>query len=192
MTVNSPQSDPLGADGSMGAAAATAGSDAPATDELPPAPVRLDELAIPALLLAIGGFLTYGLVTMDVPETAGAPGPRFFPTIVTVMIFAAATVLSIQVIVGYLRSREQVVDTPRTDWWATGTVVLAFLAFAAALIPLGWIVAGALLFWGVARGLGSRRPVFDALLSLGVSSFIQLAFSAGLGLRLPPGIFGWF
>ncbi|MER8002564.1 tripartite tricarboxylate transporter TctB family protein [Streptomyces sp. NPDC095613] len=61
-------------------------------------------------------------------------------------------------------------------------------AFIALLVPLGWLLSGALLFWGVARALGSRRPVFDAFLSIAISSIVQLAFSAGLGLSLPPGI----
>ena len=53
---------------------------------------------------------------------------------------------------------------------------------------LGWVLAGALLFWGVSIGLGSRRYVFDAAIALLVSSAVQIAFSAGLGLTLPGGI----
>lgn len=152
----------------------------------------LDELVIPALLVMIGGYLAFGLGTMEIPESAAWPGPDFFPLIVTVIIFIIAAVMSVQIVLAHRRSRSHARGGARTDWKATGTVVAAFLVFGALLLPLGWILAGALLFWGVARGLGSRRPVFDLLLSLGVSSLIQLAFSAGLGLRLPPGIFGWF
>jgi putative tricarboxylic transport membrane protein len=156
-------------------------------------PVRLDELAIPALLVMIGGYLAYGLATMEVPATADWPGPGFFPTIIAVIIFVIAALLSVQIILAHHRTRTSGRDGgPRTDWKATGTVVAALLVFAAALLPLGWILAGALLFWGVARGLGSRRPGFDLLVALGMSCLIQLAFSAGLGLRLPPGILGWF
>jgi putative tricarboxylic transport membrane protein len=113
--------------------------------------------------------------------------------IVTVILFAIAAVMSVQIVLGHRRTRTQRRDGGlRTDWKATATVVVAFLVFGALLLPLGWIVAGALLFWGVARGLGSRRPGFDLLLAVGMSCLVQLAFSAGLGLRLPPGIFGWF
>ncbi|GAA2691028.1 MULTISPECIES: tripartite tricarboxylate transporter TctB family protein [Actinosynnema] len=65
-----------------------------------------------------------------------------------------------------------------------GTIVV----FIVVLNPLGWLLSGALLFWGSARALGSRRPLFDLFLSLAISSIVQLAFSAGLGLNLPPGI----
>lgn len=44
------------------------------------------------------------------------------------------------------------------------------------------------MFWGVSIGLGSRRYVFDAAIALLVSSAVQIAFSAGLGLTLPGGI----
>ncbi|MGW3236596.1 tripartite tricarboxylate transporter TctB family protein [Streptomyces olivaceus] len=76
----------------------------------------------------------------------------------------------------------------RSNQWAVTGLVGTIVAFIALLEPLGWLLSGAMLFWGVARSLGSRRPVFDLFLSLAVSSLVQLAFSAGLGLSLPPGV----
>ncbi|MFD5746115.1 tripartite tricarboxylate transporter TctB family protein [Streptomyces sp. NPDC127033] len=76
----------------------------------------------------------------------------------------------------------------RSNRWAVAGLVGTIVAFIALLVPLGWLLSGALLFWGVARALGSRRPVFDIFLSVAISSTVQLAFSAGLGLSLPPGI----
>jgi len=157
---------------------------------------RLEELAIPELLFAIGGYLVFGLSTMQIPETAKWPGPDFFPLIITVIVFAVAAALTLQIVRAHLHARRHggtgQAAGPRTDWKATLVVTAAFVAFGLALVPLGWILAGTILFWGVARGLGSRRPVFDLLVALGVSSLVQLAFSAGLGLSLPPGILGWF
>lgn len=78
---------------------------------------------------------------------------------------------------------------PRTNlrslFGALGTTIV----FIAALTPLGWLLSGAFLFWGISRALGSRRPVFDIFLALAMSSIVQIAFSIGLGLNLPPGIF---
>ncbi|MEV7869333.1 tripartite tricarboxylate transporter TctB family protein [Streptomyces sp. NPDC088124] len=76
----------------------------------------------------------------------------------------------------------------RSNRWGVAGLVGTIGAFIALLVPLGWLLSGALLFWGVARALGSRRPVFDIFLSVAISSTVQLAFSAGLGLSLPPGI----
>ncbi|GMA37981.1 tripartite tricarboxylate transporter TctB family protein [Mobilicoccus caccae] len=70
--------------------------------------------------------------------------------------------------------------------WCIG----GFALFAATLELLGWILAAALLFWFVARGIGSRRPLFDISAALLLSSVIYLTFSVGLGLRLPSGVLG--
>lgn len=75
-----------------------------------------------------------------------------------------------------------------TDWRTTGTVFGALVGFTLILQPLGWLLAGAALFWAIARALGSNRPVFDIGVAIIFSSCIQLAFSAGLGLNLPSGI----
>ncbi|MBA2813643.1 tripartite tricarboxylate transporter TctB family protein [Streptomyces sp. KM273126] len=76
----------------------------------------------------------------------------------------------------------------RSNRRAVAGLVGTIVAFIVLLVPLGWLLSGALLFWGVARALGSRRPVFDIFLSIAISSIVQLAFSAGLGLNLPPGV----
>jgi putative tricarboxylic transport membrane protein len=75
-----------------------------------------------------------------------------------------------------------------TDWRTTGFVFGALIGFVLILQPVGWLISAAALFWVIARALGSRRPVFDIGVALIFSSFIQLAFSAGLGLNLPSGI----
>lgn len=75
-----------------------------------------------------------------------------------------------------------------SDWRAVLTVVGSLLAFIVLLRPLGWIVAAAVLFWGVAYALGSRRPTFDISVALVVSSVVQLAFGYALGLNLPAGL----
>ena len=78
----------------------------------------------------------------------------------------------------------------RIDWRCLGIVVASLTVFILLLQPVGWLLSAALLFFGVAYALGSRRYLFDAVLSLVFSSVIQLAFVAGLGLNLPAGILG--
>ena len=146
-------------------------------------------LAVAGILAAIGAYLTAGIVTTDVPEGAKAPGPTFFPILIVIAIFVLAVLLTVQT----LRKPEHVAEADtghrfHTDWKSLGLVFGAFLAFALLLIPVGWLLSAAVLFWGVSRALGSRRPLFDVGLSLVFSSCIQLAFGAGLGLNLPGGI----
>lgn len=146
-------------------------------------------LVVAVILAAIGSYLAVGIATMDVPKGAKAPGPTFFPILIVIAIFLLAVLLTVQT----LRKPEHVAETAgshrfHTDWKSLGLVFAAFLAFAVLLVPAGWLLSAALLFWGASRALGSKRPLFDLGLSLVFSSCIQLAFGAGLGLSLPGGI----
>lgn len=143
--------------------------------------------------VVIGGFSLYlliGVLTLDPGEEF--PGPRFFPTILAVAGLALAVLLALQVV----RTPQAPENASRRTWrfhsdfealaWGVG----GFLAFALLLPWLGWILAGALLFWCVARAFGSRRVVFDLVLALFISSLAYLGFDVGLGLTLPSGILG--
>lgn len=149
-------------------------------------------LVVPAVVAAFSTYLLIGALTMEIPEGTDFPGPTFYPLILTV----AGYVLAALLVLHYLRTPEHPEElsarTWRThsDWTAVVWSAGGFLAFALTLELLGWILAAALLFWAVARGFGSRRPLFDISLALVLSSAIYLAFSVGLGLNLPSGILG--
>ncbi|MFI7483361.1 tripartite tricarboxylate transporter TctB family protein [Kocuria sp. M1R5S2] len=149
-------------------------------------------LVVPAVLAAFSTYLLIGCLTMEIPEGTDFPGPTFYPLILAV----AGYVLTALLTVHYLRSPEHPEETSQrtwrthSDWSAVAWAAGGFLAFALTIEVLGWILAAALLFWAVARGFGSRRPLFDITLALLVSSAIYLAFTVGLGLNLPSGILG--
>ena len=171
---------------------------------------RRTGLVLPLLMLLVGVVLAVGTITMDVPENVAWPGPRLFPTVIAIACFVFAVLMAVDV----LRHPEpervaahaedassDAADADASDASdvaeetrvrsnrpAVLALVGTLVAFIVVLDPLGWLLSGSLLFWGVARALGSRRPLFDAFLSIAVSSIVQLAFSAGLGLNLPPGV----
>ncbi|RKN06005.1 tripartite tricarboxylate transporter TctB family protein [Streptomyces radicis] len=173
---------------------------------------RRTGLVVPLLLLVIGVTLAIGTITMDVPSNVASPGPRLFPGVISVACVVLAAFLGADML--RRPEPERVAERPaeapatadetgadetgakaaadetmfRSNRPAVLGLVGTFVVFIALLEPLGWLLAGALLFWGVARALGSRRPVFDTFLSIAISSIVQLAFSAGLGLNLPPGV----
>jgi putative tricarboxylic transport membrane protein len=55
------------------------------------------ELAVVAVLYAIATFLTIGTITMNV-QGKSAPGPQFFPILVCIVLYLAATLLAIQIL----------------------------------------------------------------------------------------------
>ncbi len=149
-------------------------------------------LVLPLIMAAFSTYLLHGILTMEVPEGTDFPGPRFFPG----LLMVAGYVLAALLVLHYLRSPEPAEElsdrTYRTftDWSALAWAVGGFMLFALLLEHLGWILAAALLFWCVARGVGSKRHLFDISLALTLSSVIYLAFDVGLGLNLPSGILG--
>lgn len=200
MSAADPTPEGRTSDGSApGGAGAAAGTDEPTTGGTPP-PAAAGEhgfwhgrsaLLMPVLLAAFSLFLLIGAVLLPAGDT-DFPGPRFFPMI----LGGVGMVLAILLALGVLRTPEPVTEksgrTYRThsDFVALGWVAGGFLAFALLLPWLGWILAGALLFWCAAHGFGSRRPLFDILIALFLSSVVYLIFGSGLGLVLPSGILG--
>lgn len=146
---------------------------------------------MPGVIAAFSLYILIGVLTMDVGD-ADFPGPRFFPTILAVLGLVLAAIIAL----GIIRHPEHPENNSDRSWrfhsdfQALGWTVGGFLAFAVLLPWLGWIIAGGIVFWCAARGFGSRRPLFDVLVSLFMSSVAYLAFSVALGLNLPSGILG--
>ncbi|MDR6690947.1 putative tricarboxylic transport membrane protein [Microbacterium sp. 1154] len=176
---------------------------------------RRTGLVVPAVMLAVGLALIVGTLTMTVPANTAPPGPQLFPALIAGAVIVLAVLLAIDVIrrpepaevvdgtaagdtaeidddalIAAVEGREPDAPAvrPRSNQWALAGAVGTVIVFIAALTPLGWLLSGAFLFWGIARSLGSRRPIFDIFLSLAISAIVQIAFSGGLGLNLPPGI----
>jgi putative tricarboxylic transport membrane protein len=79
------------------------------------------------------------------------------------------------------------VEPARIDWRTLGITVAGLAGFILILPFAGWIVSAAALFWVISWAFGSRRPLLDIGIGVIISSIIQLAFGAGLGLTLPAG-----
>ncbi|MFD1718087.1 tripartite tricarboxylate transporter TctB family protein [Georgenia deserti] len=146
-------------------------------------------LVLALVMVAFSTYLLYGVLTMAPTDNADIVGPAFYPTILLVLGYVLAALL----ILAYVRRPEPVerdAHTTYSDWAALAWCVGGFAVFAALLNVLGWILAAAVLFWCVARGIGSKRPLFDITLALLVSSIVYLAFAVLLGLNLPSGVLG--
>ncbi|MFE9333789.1 tripartite tricarboxylate transporter TctB family protein [Streptomyces sp. NPDC006925] len=80
-------------------------------------------------------------------------------------------------------------DDEPGDWRTVTLLAGVFLAFAALIEPLGFPLAGALLFWGSAFTLGSRRHALtrDPLIAAGLSLLTYTVFHLLLGVHLPGG-----
>lgn len=152
------------------------------------------ELALAALVAAVGVVVLVDASRIEAPATSNAVGPRFFPVLVGVLLLVVGGWLAVDVLRGGAGEPEvdEDVDLSRpSDWRTLALLTAAFVAHALLLRPAGWPVAGAVLFWGTAAALGSRSWLRDGVVSVALAVLVWLVFARGLGLGLPGGpLFG--
>ncbi|WP_218004579.1 tripartite tricarboxylate transporter TctB family protein [Microtetraspora niveoalba] len=118
-------------------------------------------------------------------------GPRPVPVFLGVLLVAVAVIYAVDVARGGRGEPEGGEDvdlTTRIDWRTVLLLIGAFAANAALIELLGWVISGAILFWGSAFALGSRRPVRDLAIAAALSLATFYGFAIGLGVNLPAGV----
>ncbi|MBA3780436.1 MAG: tripartite tricarboxylate transporter TctB family protein [Nocardioides sp.] len=150
------------------------------------------ELGVALLLGVVGVVVLLDAVRLDVPYSQSDPvGPRTLPFIVAGLLLVCAVGLAVDVLRGGHGEAEEGEDvdlTAPTEWRVVVPLVGVFVANVLLIDVLGWVVSGALLFFGSACALGSRHIARDAFISLALSLATFYGFYLGLGILLPAGI----
>ncbi|MGH4030842.1 tripartite tricarboxylate transporter TctB family protein [Actinomycetota bacterium Odt1-20B] len=149
------------------------------------------ELGVCVLLSALGALVLTDALTMDVEITQRGPvGPKTVPVVVGIGLLVVAVLLAVDVLRGghgEAEGGEDIDLSEPTDWRTVLLLAGVFLATAVLIEPLGFPVAGALLFWGAAYALGSRHLDRDPLIAAGLSVVTFFVFDNLLGVPLPGG-----
>ncbi|MFJ4685503.1 tripartite tricarboxylate transporter TctB family protein [Streptomyces sp. NPDC091377] len=149
------------------------------------------ELGVCALLLALGVLVLTDALTMDVDIAQRGPvGPKTVPIAVGIGLLVIAALLAVDVIRGGRGEAEGGEDidlSEPSDWKTVLLLGGVFLGSAVLIEPVGFPIAGALLFWGAAFALGSRRFDRDPLIAAGLSLVTYVLFNNLLGVPLPGG-----
>ncbi|WP_037835166.1 MULTISPECIES: tripartite tricarboxylate transporter TctB family protein [unclassified Streptomyces] len=149
------------------------------------------ELGVCALLLVLGVLVLTDALTMDVDIAQRGPvGPKTVPIVVGAGLLVIAALLAVDVLRGgrgQAETGEDVDLSEPADWRTVLLLAGVFLGTAVLIEPLGFPVAGALLFWGAAFALGSRRIDRDPLIAAGLSLVTYVVFNNLLGVPLPGG-----
>ncbi|WP_308405512.1 tripartite tricarboxylate transporter TctB family protein [Streptomyces tardus] len=185
----------------------TPDSDADSDADLAPAPAYDPETApwvgprawvFPALVATFGAIAVWGAFTIQAPPNTDPPGPGVVPGVVGTLLLvvagwmAASNVRSARALRGSGRTQlPGHAPAPPTDWPPVLLIVGTLAVHVALLETLGWLLAGSLLFWGVAYAFGARSYARDALVAVSMSAAVQVGFSLGLGLSLPGGVLEW-
>jgi len=150
------------------------------------------ELGVALLLGVVGVVVLVDAAGIHAPYSQADPvGPRTVPFLVAGLLLVCAVGLAVNVLRGGHGEAEEGEDvdlTAPTEWRVVLPLVGAFVANVLLIDLLGWVVSGALLFWGCSWALGSRHPVRDAVISLALSLATFYGFYLGLGIQLPAGV----
>ena len=146
-----------------------------------------------ALFLGALGLLVI-VQALLLPESRiarGPVGPGAIPVVVGGLLVVVAAFLALDVYRGGRGEPEGGEDvdlTGRSDWRTVLLLAAAFVSNALLIEGLGWPFSGAILFWGSAFALGSRKYIRDAVIALVLSFGSWYLFAFGLGVILPVGI----
>ena len=147
-------------------------------------PRMRDVAAAVVLLLGAAGAIVEG---RSLPfGTIASPGPGFFPLTVAVAFAGMAVLLLV---------RRQTAEVPLA--WPPGArlrllaVVAALFAFTALLEPLGFLAATFLLMLVLFRVVEQHRWAIVIAEAVAAAVASQVLFKTWLGVRLPPGPWGF-
>ncbi|MEV0827458.1 tripartite tricarboxylate transporter TctB family protein [Nonomuraea rubra] len=149
------------------------------------------ELGLAVVVLVLGVLVVVGTLDVSAAASQLGIGPRFFP----VLVGGAMVLIGLFYVADVLRGgrgdpeeSEDVDAEAPTDWRSLGLVSGIFLAFAALLDLLGWIVGASLLFFGLSVALGAGNKLRAAVIAVVMGVATYLLFVNGLGVRLPGGV----
>jgi putative tricarboxylic transport membrane protein len=150
------------------------------------------ELGVALLLGVVGVVVLVDAAGIHAPYSQADPvGPRTVPFLVAGLLLVCAVGLAVNVLRGGHGEAEEGEDvdlTAPTEWRVVLPLVGTFVANVLLIDVLGWVISGALLFWGSSWALGSGHPVRDAVISLALSLATFYGFYLGLGVLLPAGV----
>ncbi|AQW50802.1 tripartite tricarboxylate transporter TctB family protein [Streptomyces violaceusniger] len=146
---------------------------------------------VAALLFLAAGVAVLGWA-FAIPEGAidQDVGPRAFPLLVGVGLCVAASVAVVQAFRGSdpVQAEQAREEARLTEWRPVAALLALLVGYLFALAPCGYWQSTAVLFALVARVLGSRRLLHDALIGLVLALAVYFLFDRLLGIHLPPGI----
>lgn len=166
----------------------------PAADTVPEASrwSRIAELLVALGVVVLGVVVLVQTQDIRVARAMARVGPRVIPTVVGGGLILIGLWYAISILRGSVASigadSEDVDPTLPPDWATLGGIGVALAVYAVTIERLGFIIASALLFVITAFSLGSRSYLRDAAIAILIAVGVYVAFSTGLGVRLPEGV----
>ena len=145
-----------------------------------------------AALGLLGAYVLFDASRIGAAGSSNDPiGPKAVPVLLGIALIVLAAFYAVDVFRGGQGEAEEGEDVDlgtSSDWRTIGLLIVAFGINAVLIEPLGWVISGALLFWGSAFALGNRHHIRGLAIGLALSLVTFYAFAVGLGVNLPAGI----
>jgi putative tricarboxylic transport membrane protein len=145
------------------------------------------EVLIGLGVAALGAFIAFESSLIEVSPAYAKVGPQAIPYLVAAglilfgLLFAAMS----------LRPRSADIEPAKAepaDWQALAVISVGLIAQMLLLVPAGFVIASAILFYCVAFGFGSRRYLRDGVVAILLAVIVYIGFTRGLDLQLPAGV----
>jgi putative tricarboxylic transport membrane protein len=141
-------------------------------------------------LLAASAAILIGVTAIPGRGGYGTAGPRFVPLIVAcgLILLSALFLLRTWWRPDVALAERSAEEDDATHWATPALIMVALLAYAFLLEPVGYPLATAAVFVALARILGSHALVRDVLAGLVLGFGLFTAFTQYLGVSLPAGL----
>jgi putative tricarboxylic transport membrane protein len=156
---------------------------------------RIAELALAVGVIVLGAIVLWETRDIRITPMNSRIGPRVIPYVVGAGLVIVGIWLVIDILLGHRakpggggEDSEDADPTLPTDWITIGFIAAALVAYLILIERAGFIIASAVLFFGAAFGMGSRRVIRDGVVAIVMSVAVFLLFTRGLDLRLPKGV----
>lgn len=161
----------------------------------PPEPsrwARIAEVLVALGVIGIGIVVLIETRDIRVARSMARVGPRVIPNIIGAGMILIGIWYAIDVLRGsgarIEADAEDIDPTLPADWRTIAGIGVALIVYMVTIERLGFIIASALLFVITAFSMGSRAYLRDIAVGILIAASVYVAFSGGLGVRLPEGV----
>lgn len=150
---------------------------------------KIGPVVVGTVLVVVGLVLLQQ--TFKIPGEGFDPqGPRFFPLLVASLWMLLSLLYLGRHLLDISRGKQGMASERYEHIVPVVLITVLLVAYAYALDPLGYLIASSVFFVLAAACLGSRNLARDCTVGILLSVVVYVAFTQGLGVRLPEGVLG--
>lgn len=136
-------------------------------------------IALFLFLTAVGLFIVSA--SFPDPGQDADPGTAALPRIISVGLAVLAVLL-------FIRAEPTLIAPPREARFRSGAMVLATIAYALLLSPLGFVLATVAFMVAALYLMGVRKPIPLVAMPIALALLVYVLFTAALSVYLPQGL----